>query len=101
MSGLNLRETPSGVSFVIRLQPRARREGLEGVEAGILKAAVHAPPIDGEANRALVRLISRALDVPPSAVSILRGGKSRLKSLAVAGVSAEQARRRLDEHGLG
>ena len=55
-----------------------------------------APPVDGEANAALGRLLGRMLDVPPSAVRILRGASGRDKLVAVAGVSLSGARTRLE-----
>lgn len=100
MSGFECREIPSGVLFGVRLKPRARRERLEPAKDGLLQAAVHAPPVGGEANRSLVRLLARALGVPPSAISIVRGETGRVKSLLAAGLSAERLRRRLHELGL-
>ena len=50
-----------------------------------------APPVDGEANAALGRLLGRMLDVPPSAVRILRGASGRDKLVAVAGTSLSGA----------
>lgn len=100
MSGLDCRETLGGVSFAVRLKPRARREGLEGVKGGVLQAAVHAPPVEGEANRALIRLLARACDVPPSTVWIVRGEAGRVKSLMVRGMSPETLRRKIHELGL-
>jgi len=100
MSGLDCRETPSGVSFTVRLKPRARREGLEGVKGGMVQAAVHAPPVEGEANRALVKLAARSLGVPPSAVLIVRGEAGRVKTLRVAGMNAESLRRKIHDLGL-
>jgi hypothetical protein len=100
MSGLECRDTPSGAFFTVHLKPRARREGLEGVEEGMLTAAVHAPPVEGEANRSLIRIVARALDVPASSVSLVRGEKGRRKSLVVSGMSAQALRRKIHDLGL-
>jgi uncharacterized protein (TIGR00251 family) len=79
----------------VRVQPRAAREGLAGARSGALVVRVSAPPVEGEANAALIRLLARALAVPPSAVTIVRGSTSRDKLVRIVGVSAEQARARL------
>jgi uncharacterized protein YggU (UPF0235/DUF167 family) len=49
----------------------------------VLRARVAAAPVDGAANDALIRLLARELDVPPSAVRIVRGATARSKVVAV------------------
>ncbi len=68
----------------VRLQPRARREGLSGVRAGRLLVRVTAPPIEGRANRALAQVLAAACGVPPSRVSVVRGAGGRDKTVRVA-----------------
>jgi uncharacterized protein YggU (UPF0235/DUF167 family) len=51
----------------------------------VLKARVKAPPSEGEANDALVRLIAKAIGVPPRDVSLSSGATSRIKRLTIAG----------------
>ena len=70
----------------VRVRPRAHRDELRGVEDGILVARVRAAPVDGEANRALCRLIARRAGVAPSRVSVIRGERARTKLVAVRGV---------------
>jgi uncharacterized protein (TIGR00251 family) len=93
--GLELRETPDGVEFPVRVQPRASREEITGERAGALLVRLTAPPVEGAANRALTRLLGRTLGVAPSAVTITSGAGGRRKRVAVAGVGAETARARL------
>jgi len=57
---------------------------------------VAAPPVEGEANEALLRLLGRALDLPPSALRIRRGAAGRDKLVSVAGLGAPEARSRLE-----
>jgi uncharacterized protein (TIGR00251 family) len=74
---------------VVRVVPRAGRDGVEAVaDTGVLRVRVVAAPTDGSANRSLVRLLARTLDVPPSAVRIEAGERSRTKRIAVDGVPA-------------
>ena len=79
----------------VRLTPRGGRSALTKWEAGVLHARVSSPPVDGEANRALVVLLSRSLDVPKSHFAFVSGETSREKVLRVEGVSAEELERRL------
>ena len=91
-----LRETAAGVSFKVRVQPRASRTTIVGVLGDeILKIALAAPPIEGRANEALVRFFAELFDVPPSAIEIASGGQSRNKVVRVAGASIAHVRDRL------
>jgi uncharacterized protein (TIGR00251 family) len=72
------------LSFPVRLTPKGGRNAIEGWIEGpdgkrYLKARVSAPPEDGKANEALVRLIAKALDVGKTRVHIVSGGASRMK----------------------
>lgn len=79
----------TGIEVTVRLTPRGGRDRLEGpIEVDgrpVLRARVVAAPVDGAANRALVRLLADALGVAPSAVALVSGDTGRLKRLAVAG----------------
>jgi len=72
----------------LHIQPRASREGIDGVREGRLRVRVSSPPVDGAANERLVRVLAQALDVPRSAITLTRGAKSRDKDLTVHGVAA-------------
>jgi uncharacterized protein (TIGR00251 family) len=78
-----------GVLLRVRLTPKSSRDSVEGIETTAegpaLKARVRAVPEKGAANEALVRLVADWLDVAAGTVSLARGGKSRLKTVEVAG----------------
>jgi uncharacterized protein YggU (UPF0235/DUF167 family) len=74
----------------VRLQPRASRDELVGFRDGVLQARVCAAPVQGEANRALCRLIARRAGVSPSRVEVIRGGHGRSKLVAVAGLGLQE-----------
>ena len=89
---LSLLEQDGGTSFRVRVAPRAAREALLGVHDGALKVSLTAPPVEGAANDALVRLLAKTLGVPRRSVSVLHGEHGRLKTGRVAGISADAAR---------
>jgi uncharacterized protein len=80
------------VSFTVDVlvQPRASRAKLGPRHDGRIKIAVTAPPVDGEANTAVIELVSRALGVPRGAVEVIAGAASRRKTLRVTGATAQQ-----------
>ena len=61
----------------------------------VLKARVVAPPVEGEANAALIKLIAKTLDIPRSAVRLVAGQTARLKVLEIDGLDEAEVRRRL------
>ena len=62
------------VIVAVRVTPRASREAVEGVDdEGALRVRVTAPPADGAANKAVVKLVARAVGLPKSAVSVISG----------------------------
>jgi len=76
------------VRLRIRAQPRASRTELAGEHGGALKVRLAAPPVDGDANRELIRFIARAVHVPASAVRVVSGSSSRSKLLEIEGVDS-------------
>jgi len=79
----------AGVSFYVRVQPRASHDAIEGEHADALKVRLTAPPVDDRANEALMELLAERLNVPRAAVRIVSGEKSRRKRVAVAGIKRE------------
>ena len=77
------------------MQPRASRDEVAGLQGEAVKVRVTAPPVEGEANEAVVRLLSRSLEVPRSSVTIARGQGGRRKRVRIEGLEAAEVRRRL------
>ena len=90
-----LQEGANGASFAVKVQPRARRNGVTGTLGDALKVAVSAAPEGGRANQALIALLAELLNLPRSSVTIAAGAGSRNKRIHVAGLSAAQVRARL------
>ena len=79
----------------IKAQPRASRNEIGEQLGDELKIKITAPPVDSEANEALVRFIAELLGCPRSSVQLARGASSRHKVLAIQGVKVEDIARRL------
>jgi uncharacterized protein (TIGR00251 family) len=84
-----------GLILPVRAQPRARKPGILGEQAGALKVAVTAPPEDGRANKALVEALAEALGIRRSQVELLSGATSRDKRFLIRGVARAVLEQRL------
>ena len=92
----------NGSIIRVRVQPRASRDEIVGWrEPGVLAVRVTAPPVEGDANRAVEHLLARELGVRPSAVTVIRGQRSRDKLVRVASVSSEAIDRLAPAAGPG
>jgi uncharacterized protein YggU (UPF0235/DUF167 family) len=83
----------SNVRFTVWLTPRGGADRVDGVVDGVLRVRVAAPAVDDAANRAMVRLIAAELEVAPSMVHVVRGGRARNKVVS-ADIGAEVVRTR-------
>jgi uncharacterized protein (TIGR00251 family) len=82
--------TADGVRLDVRLTPKGGRDAIDGIELladgrAVLKARVAAPPSEGEANEALVRLVAKAVGVSPRDVALTAGATARIKRLVISG----------------
>jgi uncharacterized protein (TIGR00251 family) len=88
VANLEIKEDSQGVSFSVRVSPRASRSEINGVHAGALKVSLTAPPVEGEANAALCELLAKRLGVAKRAVTVVRGERGKSKTVRVQGVQA-------------
>ena len=89
----------TGARIEIRVQPRASRNTITGVRGGMLQIRVTAPPVDGQANVAAIMLVAQTLDLPKSAIRLVKGASSREKTLVVESMSQEEVNQRLNLPG--
>jgi uncharacterized protein len=87
-----IRETNDGVTFAIKVHPRARKNAIGGQIGDALKVSLTAPPIEGRANEECIEFFAKLLKVRRSSVTIASGQSSRNKVIRVAGLTAEQVR---------
>jgi uncharacterized protein (TIGR00251 family) len=92
---ITIKQSAEGVTFAVRVHPRANKDAITGELGDALKVALTAPPVEGKANDACIAFCAKLLKVPRSSVSIAAGLTSRNKVVRVAGLSAEEVRARL------
>jgi len=89
-------ESAKGVSFSVKVQPRARRNAITGTLGDALKLALTAPPVEGRANQAVIEFLAETLEIPRASVTITSGETSRNKVVRVAGVSKRIVEQKLE-----
>ena len=94
-----IHDSPTGATFAINVHPRAKKDAITGELGNALKVALTAPPLDGRANAACIEFFAEVLNVPRASVSITAGQSSRNKVIRVAGLAAEETRKRLQAAG--
>jgi uncharacterized protein (TIGR00251 family) len=88
------RYSSGGISVALRVTPRGGRDDIDGLETlangrTVVKVRVRATAEGGEANRAVMELLAKALGVPKGKVRVLSGTTSRLKQIAIDGDPAK------------
>ena len=86
-----IRETREGVTLAVRAQPGAKKTAITGVYGeganAQLKIAVHAPPLDGRANQALIAFLADYFSLSRTSVELMSGELSRSKVFLLHGAS--------------
>jgi uncharacterized protein len=90
-----VREAADGVTLAVRAQPGAKKTAISGIygegQEAQLKIAVHAPPVEGRANAALIEFLAETFGLPKRSVEIVSGELSRSKVFLLRGVTAARA----------
>jgi hypothetical protein len=90
-----LRAAADSVTLAVRAQPGAKKTAIVGIYGegtrAQLKVAVHAPPLDGRANEALIAFLAETFGLPKSAVALVSGELSRNKIFLLRGMTTALA----------
>ena len=81
-------EKDRGLTFAVRIVPRASRSEIAGEHNGALRIRIAAPPVEGAANRELIRLLAKSFRLPRNAVEIISGSASKSKVVHIAGADS-------------
>jgi hypothetical protein len=83
---LDLREGKGFCTMPIKVIPRSSQNKVVGVENGVLKIKLTAPPIEGAANEAVIDFLAKWLGKPKSSIEIVKGEQSRNKLVRLRGI---------------
>ena len=92
-----LKEQSEGVVLEVKVIPGSSRNALVRTSEGGLTVRLTAPPVEGKANKALVKFLGKTLRIPPSSITILRGHASREKIVLISGTDRAEMEKRLED----
>jgi len=87
---VRVRESKKGLTFDIQVIPHASRAEIAGVQEGAFKVKVTAPPVEGAANEACIKLLAKELGLKKSQMEISSGAKSRKKTVMIKDISKKE-----------
>jgi len=91
-----IEERKDGVILKVKVTPGSSRNSVSQPTEDRLAVKLTSPPIEGKANKQLVKFLSKKLGISPSSISIVRGMTSRDKVLFVAGLDGAEVREKLE-----
>lgn len=94
---MDIKQTPEGVTFKIRVQPKSSRNKLDGPYQDGIKVRLTAPPVDGEANQACLEFFAKLFGIAKSRVELVSGHTGRSKVIRLLGITSDQARQVLEK----
>jgi len=81
----------------VRVTPRSSRNEVIGFQDGLLSVRVTAPPVEGAANTAIIKLLANHLGVPKSRISLAAGAKGREKTFEIDGLTPDELAAKLSQ----
>ena len=95
----HLHDGKSGAALVVRVTPRAsKNEIVDILSDGTVKVHLTAPPVEGKANAALLKLLAKVLDVPITKLEVVAGIGGRDKLISVIDMDAVTLHKKIVDH---
>lgn len=88
-------ETDQGAVIQVRVVPRSSVELVDGVLGDALKIRLQAPPVEGKANKALMKFLAKRMGLSASRIELLGGETHRNKRVLLCGVARADVEEKL------
>ena len=96
IDGLQITKTANGVAFKVKVIPNSSVSKIMEITEEFVKIKLNSPPLEGRANKEVINLLSKILDVPKTSIELISGDKSKLKTLNVP-LTEEQVRHQIQK----
>ncbi len=87
-----IQQKGSDVVVNLRVVPRSSRNAIDSILDDTLKVRLQTPPVDGKANKALIKFFGKFLSISHSRITLLAGDRSRFKRILIQGASEKDVR---------
>lgn len=95
----DLHDGKTGSAITVRVTPRmARNQIYDILDDGTIKIRLTAPPVEGKANKELIKFLADILEVPASSIEIIAGQSGHDKLLSIFNLDSEQVQQRILQH---
>ena len=86
-------------SIEIKVIPKSSKSTITVLDDNTIKVHLNSPPVDGKSNKECIELLTKALNIPKSSITIEKGLKGKHKTIAIAGMTADDILAQLRTHG--
>ena len=91
--------TEKQTKITVQVHPNAGKNMVVGFSDNILQIKIAAPPVEGKANRELIKFLSKLIDIRKSDISIDQGTNGRRKIVTVYGIEHDELVKRVEKEG--
>jgi uncharacterized protein (TIGR00251 family) len=92
---LQIKKCKNGILFSAYILPRSSQNKISGLHDKALKIKLTSPPVDGEANKMLIKFLAKTLKITPASIFIASGATGRNKSISIENINEEQLKEKL------
>jgi uncharacterized protein (TIGR00251 family) len=93
---MSVRETENGTIITVKVVPNSSRNEISSDSEGRVTVRLTSPPVEGRANKGLLKILGKKLGIAPSCITIVKGQGSREKTVHISGLDQDQVRGRLE-----
>ena len=96
MKKLNITDRKGGAAITVHVLTRTSKSEIAGVlDDGTLKVKLNAPPLEGKANKELIKLLAKEFNIPKSSIEIVAGKNSKQKIVALIGITPDEVNKQI------
>jgi uncharacterized protein (TIGR00251 family) len=91
-----LEERDDSIFITLNIHPNSQQNKFLLTDYSI-EIYVKEPPTKGKANQALIKYLSKKLEISSSSIKVIRGEKSKKKIVSISGLTQQQILERINE----
>jgi len=93
---LQIKKCNNGIQFSAYILPRSSQNKISGLYDKALKIKITSAPVDGEANKMLIKFLAKTLKITPANIYITSGATGRNKLISIENIDEERLKAKLN-----